>query len=158
MATNHTSNYQLNQWEPTDQVLRSDFNADNAKVDAALAGLATTDQEHETKMTQLNQQLSLRGNCQAYFTTYMGTGENQASLTFPHKPTFFCIMDPSEYFSVIALYGVTSVLSHATTNTRSIHIQWSGNTVTWSSNDLFDYQCNQKDRAYPVLALLDLTQ
>ena len=29
MATNQTTNYQLNQWEPTDQVLRTDFNADN---------------------------------------------------------------------------------------------------------------------------------
>ena len=36
MATNQTTNYQLNQWEPTDQVLRTDFNADNAKIDAAL--------------------------------------------------------------------------------------------------------------------------
>ena len=36
MATNHTTNYQLNQWEATDQVLRTDFNADNAKLDAAL--------------------------------------------------------------------------------------------------------------------------
>ena len=37
MATNQTTNYQLNQWETTDQVLRTDFNADNAKIDAALA-------------------------------------------------------------------------------------------------------------------------
>ena len=36
MATNYTTNYQLNQWEPNDQVLRTDFNADNAKLDAAL--------------------------------------------------------------------------------------------------------------------------
>lgn len=41
MATNYTTNYQLNQWEPTDQVLRTDFNADNAKIDAALAGKLT---------------------------------------------------------------------------------------------------------------------
>lgn len=38
MATNQTTNYQLNQWQPTDAVQRVDFNADNAKVDAALAG------------------------------------------------------------------------------------------------------------------------
>ena len=42
MATNQTANYDLNQWLSTDQVLRTDFNADNAKVDAALAGLAET--------------------------------------------------------------------------------------------------------------------
>ena len=37
MATNQTTNCQLNQWELADQVLRTDFNADNAKLDAALA-------------------------------------------------------------------------------------------------------------------------
>ena len=40
MATNQTTNYQLNQWEPIDQVLRTDFNADNAKLDAALKSLS----------------------------------------------------------------------------------------------------------------------
>ena len=33
---NQTTNYQLSQWEPTDRILMSDFNADNAKIDAAL--------------------------------------------------------------------------------------------------------------------------
>ena len=42
MATNQTTNYQLNQWEPTDQVLRTDFNADNAKLDAALNDLSSS--------------------------------------------------------------------------------------------------------------------
>ena len=40
MATNQTTNYQLNQWEPTDAVQRVDFNTDNAKVDAALKSLS----------------------------------------------------------------------------------------------------------------------
>ena len=40
MATNQTTNYQLNQWEPTDAVQRVEFNQDNAKVDAALDLLA----------------------------------------------------------------------------------------------------------------------
>lgn len=31
-----TTNYQLNQWDPDDKVLRTDFNADNAKIDAAI--------------------------------------------------------------------------------------------------------------------------
>ena len=33
----HTTNYQLSQWETTDRILMADFNADNAKIDAALA-------------------------------------------------------------------------------------------------------------------------
>ena len=31
-----TEHYQLNQWEANDKVQRTDFNADNAKIDAAL--------------------------------------------------------------------------------------------------------------------------
>jgi len=36
MPSNFTPNYQLNQWNADDRVLRTDFNADNAKIDAAL--------------------------------------------------------------------------------------------------------------------------
>ena len=39
MASGKTENYGLNQWEATDQVVRTDFNADNAKIDSALQGL-----------------------------------------------------------------------------------------------------------------------
>ena len=37
MASNHTPNFNLSQWEKTDKVQMEDFNADNAKIDAALA-------------------------------------------------------------------------------------------------------------------------
>ena len=36
MPSNQTPNYQLNQWERSDKVQMEDFNADNAKIDAAL--------------------------------------------------------------------------------------------------------------------------
>ena len=36
----YTANYQLHQWEPADFFLRTDFYADFAKLDAALAGKA----------------------------------------------------------------------------------------------------------------------
>ena len=36
----HTTNYQLNQWEAGDVVRRADFNADNAAIDAALKTIA----------------------------------------------------------------------------------------------------------------------
>ena len=40
MASNYTENYGLCQWEATDQVLRTEFNEDNTKVEAALNTLA----------------------------------------------------------------------------------------------------------------------
>ena len=42
MATNHTTNYQLCQWEAADQVLRADFNEDKQKIDAAMKGIQDT--------------------------------------------------------------------------------------------------------------------
>ena len=47
MASGQTANYQLNQWEAEDKVLRTEFNADNAKLDAALAELAADYRETE---------------------------------------------------------------------------------------------------------------
>ena len=35
-----TTNYQLSQWDASDRILREDFNADNAKLDAAVANLS----------------------------------------------------------------------------------------------------------------------
>ncbi len=35
-STNKTAHFNLNQWEPGDQVLRADFNADNSKLDETL--------------------------------------------------------------------------------------------------------------------------
>ena len=40
MASGQTANYQLNQWEAEDKVLRTEFNEDNQKIDAALGALA----------------------------------------------------------------------------------------------------------------------
>lgn len=39
MASNYTENYGLCQWEATDQVLREEFNQNNAQLDMALAQL-----------------------------------------------------------------------------------------------------------------------
>ena len=40
MASGQTQYYELNQWEGRDQVLRTEFNADNARIDRALHELA----------------------------------------------------------------------------------------------------------------------
>lgn len=39
MATNYTSNYQLCQWEPDDQVNRLEFNQDNSRIEEGLVDL-----------------------------------------------------------------------------------------------------------------------
>ena len=38
---NYTKNYQLNQWDAADRVLREDFNEDNRKIEEALTEAAS---------------------------------------------------------------------------------------------------------------------
>ena len=45
MASRHTEHYGLSQWEASDKVKRTDFNADNAAVDGALHALAQSKAE-----------------------------------------------------------------------------------------------------------------
>ena len=51
---NYTEHYQLHQWEPGDAFLRTDFNEDLEKIDAALED---------------------KGNCRIATGSYAGTGE-----------------------------------------------------------------------------------
>ena len=62
---NHTTNYQLSQWESTDRILMSDFNSDNSKIDAALkARLASfTPAAMKEKEPKAEHFLSLRSPC-----------------------------------------------------------------------------------------------
>ena len=50
-----TSNYKLNQWNKTDQILMEDFNADNAKIDAALKELRDIIINGDLLMTMFDQ-------------------------------------------------------------------------------------------------------
>ena len=87
MASNYTTNYQLNQWEPTDQVQRTDFNADNAKIDAALKTNAAAIAAETAARTAA---VALCGNCQIYVSSYVGNGvygqDNARSITCPKPP------------------------------------------------------------------------
>lgn len=47
MASNYTEKYKLCQWEATDAVLRTDFNEDNAKLEAALKALQDSKAEKD---------------------------------------------------------------------------------------------------------------
>lgn len=39
MSTQKTANYQLNQWVKSDRILMEEFNADNLKIDDAIAAV-----------------------------------------------------------------------------------------------------------------------
>ena len=58
ILANYTEHYGLHQWVPEDDFLRTDFNADFALIDAALAGLAAADASESAARSQEDGALS----------------------------------------------------------------------------------------------------
>ena len=157
MATNHTANYNLNQWQATDPVLHTDFNEDNSKLDAALTALNATAQQHTAQLAQQAAELAVRGNITFATTSYVGTGPgNTNTLTFAKKPIFVYICGPTEAANLFLMQGQSRSMGHAGSVYANNNVTWSGNSVSWISmfeNDLT--QCNKKGATYLALALLD---
>ena len=145
MAINHTTNYQLCQWEATDKVLRTDFNQDNQKIDAALAALSES-----------------AGNCHIQMGSYTGTGEYGEdapnSLTFDFEPKLI-FMDVGTCYTVnqypmyfIFQRGVDMAAGPGSKGSGN-QITWSGHSVTWYSPSTPEKQFNKSGTEYLYIAL-----
>ena len=148
-----TEHYQLNLWDGSDRILRTDFNADNAKLDTALA-------EQAAAIAKQAEKLAKCGNCQFYYTSYVGTGtygeESPCSRTFPHKPMMVTLVEMGKGAILQAVYGCDHAY-YLGPSSISLWVSWSGNTMRW-----YDYapesQMNRENTTYLVLALLALDQ
>lgn len=156
---NTTGNYQLNQWDGSDRILRTDFNADNAKIDAAIKANATAINAESIlrngAISSLTNQLAKKGNCQIWTTTYVGTGEKGAehpnSITFPAQPVlFFIVGDGGVGYNV---RGANTLWVRPGSAVASCGGSWSGNTYSWY-NVYPEYQLNREDIPYTVVALI----
>ena len=165
MATNQTTNYQLNQWEPTDQVLRTDFNADNAKLDTALQNqadnlTALTEQVEEeiasltASVASNTAALNGKGNCQVYSTSYTGAGTSSCSVSLPGYPMFVMVSGGNH-----CLWGIRGSSFGLSFNQygqgTNLSFSWSSKSVSWSApNSDKDFSCNTLNTTYYVLALM----
>ena len=102
MATNYTTNYQLNQWEPPDAVQRVDFNTDNAKLDAALAAL-DSGKADQTALTSLSNTVAQKASQSALNALSTTVQQIQADLT---KLTFGTYVGNGASIRTISL-GIT---------------------------------------------------
>ena len=104
MSTNHTENYGLSQWEATDSVLHTDFNADNAKLDAALKAQADAlaGKADVSTVNALSSRLTAR-NCRVVTQSYTGNGSKTKTLSFPGRPMMVSIMGMAHW--VFAIQG-----------------------------------------------------
>ena len=135
---NHTTNYQLNQWAKTDRIMMDDFNADNAKIDAALAGMP-----------------------KIVTGTYTGTGaygqSNANSLTFDFTPKAVLICKQDIYNAGNAYMFLVSGQSrtaqfNSTGGGDCSYCNWSGNIVSWYSTYKAASQLNEDGVSYCYVA------
>ena len=169
MPSNQTPNYQLNQWERSDKVQMEDFNADNAKIDAALGTLAarvSQKAEQSALQAEVNARtaaitsLSQSRNCRAYHYSYTGTGQSgqnhPSTHTFPSKPLFVYIAGTTGY-NILAIQGQASTPN----SNRTVIFTWSGNSLTWyeahsTAGMSPEYQCNSSGKTYQMFAILEV--
>ena len=117
MATNHTEHCQLSQWEPGDQVLRTDFNADHAKLYAALGALTA-------------------GQLQMSTGKYQGDGTYQFSVTFPFQPKFLYIQKMHTYDERFIWADGESVISLWADDCAYCKMTGDGHVVTFVENTM----------------------
>ena len=106
MSTNYTENFDLCQWEPTDPVIRTDFNADNAKVEAALTALEEAKQRLDRAAVNL-----------AYYTGRLTAREMLEQQKHPPQRGIHCDLFLSStgrtFTGGVSLQNNTLVLSGA---------------------------------------------
>ena len=156
MASNHTENYGLCQWEATDQVLREEFNQDNAKMDTALEALTKLVTQHGEQLSAQEAAIAKLGNCTIYYTTYTGTGTTTSKQTFPGKPLVVMVADSQKGYSFIAWRGMEVVLPHhQQSGILELSLTWGENFFAWSHDSMVEKALNESGKTYQMVALLD---
>ena len=87
----YTTNYQLHQWEASDSFLRTDFNTDFQKIDAAIKGVETAAstalalKADKTELTQACGALD-EAKCETLTGSYTGNGANTRTIDLGCAP------------------------------------------------------------------------
>lgn len=141
MATNHTTNYQFNLWEPGDTFSRAEFNENSQKVDSALAA-------HDA---------SLGEKLRLVIGSYTGTGkygaENPNSISVPgaeRPPRFIVIVQDDGHYRARLIRGMTKAETFCWNGSHHrVNLTWTDNGVSWYdiSNNA-DVQLNTKNVTY----------
>ena len=136
----YTEYYQLCLWDEDDRILMDDFNADNAKIDTALAA-------HDGKLDWL-------GNCRIETGSYTGTGEageEQAnSLTFAGSP--ICVVVYGSAFPAVLMRHGQSV-HFGSASSSVLFATVSNQTITWYHSLRAHDQMNETGITYYYLAI-----
>ena len=136
-STNHTQNYNLPQWEPTDPFSRAEFNDAFQKIDTAVAA-----------------------NCKIAVGSYTGSGQygssHKNSLTFNFEPQliFMHTYSTRDYNTIPQYYiwarGAGTCASDWSGYDNTV--TWTGKTVRWYSDNA-THQFNESGVTYHYVAI-----
>lgn len=156
-----TTHYQLNQWEPTDKLSRTDFNADNAAIDAAIKAVETAvgNKAEQSAVTALTAALGSGGQtARIAYGTYTGTGtygaDNPNSLSFDFCPVMVvCYAGSYALWPTIFMRGATSASGGDAKDPISFTLSWASNAVTWYEANSAAKQLNTGGTTYYYMVL-----
>ena len=175
MASNHTEHFSLNQWLPDDQVKRTDFNEDNAKLDAALNDLSggLAEKADQTALDALAAEVAKKATTAALETvskklaampclvtgTYTGDGTDSRLISLGFQPKALLVMREEgysarpytdDYYGGLALPGKPVCLQTSYGTNYILTIESKGFRVYYNRDRYI--LSNQKDTNYYYLA------
>ena len=175
-----TEHYQLNQWEKTDRIMMDDFNADNEKIDAALAekakltDVAALRNEKNSEVSALNSSVAALSalvgqKARIVYGTYKGAGRSGASdpttldfsSTLGKAPDFLFVMPllntmtRPRYLLVVRGMRYADILPWEMNvyDSHFVTLAWSNTGVSWYSDYGYDYQLNDDSCTYAYVAI-----
>ena len=179
----HTQNYQLSRWEKDDRIMMEDFNADNAKLDAALKANAdavsalqtgkadaaalseetsartAADSSFAGQLAALAANLGVHGhNCRIATGSYVGTGgygeSNPVSLSFDFVPMLIYISSDTAYYQPGNSFLVRPLTKAHGQNGNVMTLTWAERGVTWYTTETTSVSQNNKSgQTYYYFAL-----
>ena len=130
MAT-YTTNYGLHQWEASDDFLRTDFNTDFAKIDAALGEKA--DGEDLAEVENLAE-----GKCRVVTGSYTGSGTSARTITLGFRPKVVAVDNMGSFSSGYEL-GIDGIDRSAIRVVNSGFQAFGGSIDMNESGELYRY-------------------
>ena len=164
MASNHTEHFSLNQWLPDDQVKRTDFNEDNAKLDAALNDLSggLAEKADQTALDALAAEVAKKATTAALEAVRAAvpklvvgsyTGNGSCGQSHPRTLDFTATLGrPPKFVVVRSKDGDHRCLSDSYIMDTKNTVTWSGNRVSWYA-DSDSGQMNRLDSEYVYFAV-----
>lgn len=141
-SANKTPNLNLHSWVPTDPVVRSDFNENFNKIDAAIGQMRAS-----------------YGSCEIYTGEYTGTGVTSVSLTFPKLPLYIIIGQKEwPYLNSGFVGDGQRIIDNSGGYEHSYAmLSISGKTVTFAKSGSLGYNINDSDKHYQYIAFTSAT-